>query len=70
MSDTNQFDATTRAELSQFLEQQQAEARLNAQIHKFTGLCWDKCITGSVGSRFSRGEESCLRVNEQQGKSP
>jgi hypothetical protein len=23
-------------------------------------MCWDKCITGSIGGRFSRGEEACL----------
>jgi import inner membrane translocase subunit TIM8 len=38
------MDAHTRIqkELAQFLEQQQAEARLNNQIQKFTSMCWDK----------------------------
>ncbi|KAJ7225782.1 hypothetical protein GGX14DRAFT_349641, partial [Mycena pura] len=50
-------------ELSSFLEKQQAEARLHASIHNFTGICWDKqvaCVTGTPSTRFSRGEESCL----------
>ncbi|KIM33759.1 hypothetical protein M408DRAFT_325363 [Serendipita vermifera MAFF 305830] len=82
----DKFDEATQKELAQFLEHQQAEARLNSQIQKFTSMCWDKCVTGSIGGRFSRGEESCLvscvdrfldtslfvvkRIEEQQGKPP
>ncbi|PVG04595.1 putative TIM8-translocase of the mitochondrial inner membrane [Serendipita vermifera] len=78
------FDEATQKELAQFLDQQQAEARMNNQIHKFTGMCWDKCMTGSIGGRFSRSEESCLvncvdrfldtslflmkKIDEQQGR--
>ncbi|KAF9457096.1 Tim10/DDP family zinc finger-domain-containing protein [Collybia nuda] len=55
-----QFDETTQKELSNFLEKEQAQARLHTSIHKFTGLCWDKCITGTPSTKFSRGEEACL----------
>ncbi|SCV70797.1 BQ2448_3559 [Microbotryum intermedium] len=68
---TEQFDAATQRELQAFLEQEQTKARLQTSIHTFTDMCWDKltgasssssprCITGSIGGRFSRGEESCL----------
>ncbi|KAM0755739.1 hypothetical protein T439DRAFT_320453 [Meredithblackwellia eburnea MCA 4105] len=57
---TEQFDAATQKELQVFLEQEQAKARLQTSIHTFTDMCWDKCITGSISNRFSRGEEGCL----------
>ncbi|GAA6037800.1 hypothetical protein JCM8097_005044 [Rhodosporidiobolus ruineniae] len=55
-----QFDAATRADLQQFLEAEQTKARLQTQIHQFTDTCWDTCVKGQPGARFSRGEESCL----------
>ncbi|KAJ7275311.1 hypothetical protein B0H12DRAFT_980249, partial [Mycena haematopus] len=66
--DNIKFDEATQKELSAFLEKQQAEARLHASIHNFTGICWDKrvvleltrCVTGTPSTRFSRSEESCL----------
>ncbi|KAJ7630674.1 Tim10/DDP family zinc finger-domain-containing protein [Roridomyces roridus] len=56
----DKFDEATQKELGAFLEKQQTEARLHQSIHTFTGMCWDKCITGTPGARFSRSEESCL----------
>lgn len=58
--DQLQFDDSTKKELATFLEREQAHARLSESIRKLTGMCWDKCITGTPGSRFARGEESCL----------
>ncbi|KAF8845264.1 hypothetical protein BDN67DRAFT_986998 [Paxillus ammoniavirescens] len=54
------FDDATKKEISTFLEREQAQARINNQIQSFTSMCWDKCITGTPGSRFARGEEACL----------
>ena len=31
-------------ELEQFLETEQAQARVQNQIHTLTSLCWDKCV--------------------------
>ncbi|KIJ68232.1 hypothetical protein HYDPIDRAFT_56874, partial [Hydnomerulius pinastri MD-312] len=47
-------------ELATFLEREQAHARINNQVQTLTSMCWDKCITSTPGSRFARGEESCL----------
>ncbi|GAA5944387.1 protein transporter TIM8 [Sporobolomyces koalae] len=55
-----QFDEQSRRELSQFLEQEQVKAQLQTQIHTFTERCFDKCVPGAPGARFSRSEESCL----------
>ncbi|KAF9243937.1 Tim10/DDP family zinc finger protein, partial [Melanogaster broomeanus] len=47
-------------EILAFVTKEQAQSRLNNQIHTFADICWDKCITGTPGSRFARGEEACL----------
>ncbi|KDN37813.1 putative TIM8-translocase of the mitochondrial inner membrane [Tilletiaria anomala UBC 951] len=47
-------------ELQSFLDTEQAKARVQNSVHNFTELCWDKCITSSIGARFGRGEEACL----------
>ncbi|BGP15086.1 hypothetical protein JCM10213_002769 [Rhodosporidiobolus nylandii] len=54
------FDEATRRDLQGFLEQEQTKARLQTQIHQFTDTCWDLCVKGQPGARFSRGEEACL----------
>ncbi|KAF9569759.1 hypothetical protein CPC08DRAFT_8321 [Agrocybe pediades] len=56
----DKFDDATQKELSSFLETQQAIARLNSSVQQLTTTCWDKCITGTPSTRFSRSEESCL----------
>ncbi|OVA17426.1 Tim10/DDP family zinc finger [Macleaya cordata] len=48
------------AELQQFLDQEKQKAMLNEMVAKLTNVCWDKCITGTPGSKFSSGESSCL----------
>ncbi|PIL32129.1 transporter [Ganoderma sinense ZZ0214-1] len=53
------LDAASQKELEQFLETEQAQARVQTQIHTLTSLCWDKCV-GSISSGFSGKEQSCL----------
>ncbi|KAI9220890.1 Tim10/DDP family zinc finger-domain-containing protein [Blastocladiella britannica] len=55
-----QLDPASQAELQQFLEQENSKARVQSQVHTFTQLCWDKCIT-NVGNRLSGNEEACLK---------
>ncbi|EIM83362.1 uncharacterized protein STEHIDRAFT_159947 [Stereum hirsutum FP-91666 SS1] len=57
---SGQFDEATQKELQTFLDREQAQARVQQSIHTFTSMCWDKCITGTPSTRFSRSEESCL----------
>jgi import inner membrane translocase subunit TIM8 len=33
---------------------------INEIVSKLTSECWDKCITGIPGSKFSSGETTCL----------
>ncbi|XP_042485296.1 mitochondrial import inner membrane translocase subunit TIM8 [Macadamia integrifolia] len=47
-------------ELERFLDQEKQKAMLNEVVSKLTSVCWDKCITGSPGSKFSSSESTCL----------
>ncbi|KAJ0972797.1 hypothetical protein J5N97_020756 [Dioscorea zingiberensis] len=47
-------------ELQRFLEQEKQKAMISEMVGKLTSVCWDKCITGTPGSKFSSSETSCL----------
>ncbi|XVF08640.1 hypothetical protein REPUB_Repub07fG0020100 [Reevesia pubescens] len=48
------------AELQRFLTQEKEKAMLNEMVGKLTGVCWDKCISGTPGGKFSSSESACL----------
>ncbi|XP_010250594.1 PREDICTED: mitochondrial import inner membrane translocase subunit TIM8 [Nelumbo nucifera] len=52
--------ALNSAELQQFLDQEKQKAMVNEMVAKLTNVCWDKCITGTPGSKFSSSESTCL----------
>ncbi|PKU73950.1 Mitochondrial import inner membrane translocase subunit TIM8 [Dendrobium catenatum] len=39
---------------------------ISEMVGKVTNVCWDKCITGPHGSKFSSGETSYLNNCAQQ----
>lgn len=41
-------------------QEEKQRAMVNEAVAKLTSACWDKCITGTPGSKFSSGESSCL----------
>uniref|UniRef100_M1CKN8 Mitochondrial import inner membrane translocase subunit n=2 Tax=Solanum tuberosum TaxID=4113 RepID=M1CKN8_SOLTU len=43
-----------------FLQQEKERAMINEMVGKLTSACWDKCITGTPGSKFSSSESNCL----------
>ncbi|XP_061349536.1 mitochondrial import inner membrane translocase subunit TIM8-like [Gastrolobium bilobum] len=47
-------------EMQQFYSQEQQLAMVNEMVAKLTSTCWDKCITGTPGSKFSSSESTCL----------
>ncbi|KAI9293342.1 putative TIM8-translocase of the mitochondrial inner membrane [Neoconidiobolus thromboides FSU 785] len=55
-----QLDDKSKKELSQFIENEQAKARVQQSVHTLTDLCWDKCIR-KVGNKLDSTEEGCLR---------
>ncbi|KAJ8648612.1 hypothetical protein MRB53_001635 [Persea americana] len=42
------------------VQQEKQRAMVNQMVAKLTDLCWDKCITGSLGSSISSSETTCL----------
>jgi len=54
------FDDATKKEIQTALVQGQRQAQAHGQLLAFTSMCWDKCITGTPGTRFARGEEACI----------
>ncbi|XP_013112407.1 mitochondrial import inner membrane translocase subunit Tim8 [Stomoxys calcitrans] len=47
------------SELQEFLMIEKQKAQVNAQIHEFNEICWDKCI-GKPGSKLDSATETCL----------
>ncbi|GAB2289363.1 Mitochondrial import inner membrane translocase subunit tim8 [Dionaea muscipula] len=52
--------AFNSAELQNLINQEKQKAMVNEMVAKLTSTCWDKCITGTPGSKFSSSETSCL----------
>ncbi|KAL6870998.1 hypothetical protein ACP4OV_014846 [Aristida adscensionis] len=52
--------ALNNPRLKAAIEEERTKALANELVAKLTDVCWDKCITGSIGSSFSRSEASCL----------
>lgn len=46
-------------ELQQFLLVEKQKAQLNAQIHEFNDICWDKCMD-KPGTKLDSRTETCL----------
>ncbi|RDX73954.1 Mitochondrial import inner membrane translocase subunit TIM8, partial [Mucuna pruriens] len=42
------------------IREEQQRAMVNEMVAKLTSECWDKCITGTPGNKFSSGESNCL----------
>ncbi|KAF7726905.1 Mitochondrial import inner membrane translocase subunit tim8 [Apophysomyces ossiformis] len=54
-----QFSENDQRELAQFLEAENAKARIQQTVHSLTDTCWDKCV-GKVNNKLDRSEEACL----------
>ncbi|XP_037938206.1 mitochondrial import inner membrane translocase subunit Tim8 [Teleopsis dalmanni] len=56
------FDVPTTSdkELQDFLMIEKQKAQVNAQIHEFNEICWEKCV-GKPSSKLDSGTETCLR---------
>ncbi|KAI7871890.1 Tim10/DDP family zinc finger-domain-containing protein [Spinellus fusiger] len=53
------FTPSEQRELAQFLEGENAKARIQQTVHSLTDTCWDKCVF-KVNSSLDRSEEACL----------
>jgi import inner membrane translocase subunit TIM8 len=46
--------------ISESVQQEKQRMMINEIVSKLTSECWDKCITGTPGSKFSSSETTCL----------
>ncbi|PNX56865.1 mitochondrial import inner membrane translocase subunit TIM8-like protein, partial [Trifolium pratense] len=46
--------------------EEQQKAQIHEIVAKMTSECWDKCITGQPGSKFSSSETNCLTYCAQR----
>ncbi|XP_034666494.1 mitochondrial import inner membrane translocase subunit Tim8-like [Drosophila subobscura] len=46
-------------ELQDFLDLEKQKAQVNAQLHEFNEICWEKCI-GRPSSKLDHATEVCL----------
>ncbi|CAL5082266.1 unnamed protein product [Urochloa decumbens] len=53
-------DVDNSPELQRLLEKEKEHVMAKQMVSKLTIVCWDKCITGTPGSKFSAGETACL----------
>ncbi|KAJ1658023.1 Mitochondrial import inner membrane translocase subunit tim8 [Dispira simplex] len=53
------LDPETQKEMAQFLEVEQSRAQLQQAVHRFTDMCWDKCVK-NASTPLDHGEESCF----------
>ncbi|KAI8346906.1 Tim10/DDP family zinc finger-domain-containing protein [Choanephora cucurbitarum] len=54
-----QLSEVDQRELGQFLQAEQAKARVQQTVHSMTDSCWDKCIS-KINNKLDRTEEACL----------
>lgn len=58
MSDFENLTANDK-ELQEFLLIEKQKAQVNAQIHEFNEICWEKCI-GKPSQKLDHATETCL----------
>ncbi|KAL0931613.1 mitochondrial import inner membrane translocase subunit [Colletotrichum truncatum] len=60
-SDLDKLNDQDKAELRQFLANEQQRSQIQTQTHALTEICWKKCVSGSIRNlKLDKGEESCL----------
>ncbi|KAI5457898.1 Tim10/DDP family zinc finger protein [Mariannaea sp. PMI_226] len=60
-ADLDKLNEADKAELRQFLANEQQRSQIQSQTHSLTQVCWAKCITGNIkNSKLDRSEEGCL----------
>ncbi|GAO19684.1 hypothetical protein UVI_02022560 [Ustilaginoidea virens] len=60
--DLEKLNDKDKAELRQFLANEQQRSQIQSQTHNLTKTCWQKCVTGTIkNSKLDGTEENCLR---------
>lgn len=54
------LDDKSKKEMAEWIESEGNKARIRAQIHQFTDLCFSKCVRSASSSSLSSSEQNCL----------
>ncbi|XP_068173771.1 mitochondrial import inner membrane translocase subunit Tim8 B [Antennarius striatus] len=54
------MSASEEAELQRMISVQQQKVQFHEQVHRFTDICWDKCVD-TPGSKLDYRTETCLQ---------
>ncbi|KAJ3015284.1 Mitochondrial import inner membrane translocase subunit tim8 [Thoreauomyces humboldtii] len=57
---TADLDEKSKAELVQFVENEQRRANFQSTVHQYTDTCWDKCIM-KVKPALEKSDEGWLK---------
>ncbi|KAI0105475.1 Tim10/DDP family zinc finger protein [Nemania sp. FL0031] len=59
--DIEKLNETDKAQLRQFLQNENQKARIYSSVHSLTDMCFRKCITGTIkNDKLDKNEEGCL----------
>jgi import inner membrane translocase subunit TIM8 len=60
-TDLSKLNDKDKAELQQFLQNENQRARIQANVHSLADVCFKKCITGTIkNGKLDKTEESCM----------
>ncbi|KAH8837266.1 hypothetical protein MCOR27_006900 [Pyricularia oryzae] len=59
-SDVEKLQPKDKAELLQFVNNEQQRTKVQSQTHNLTEVCWKKCVTSIKGNGLEKSEEQCL----------
>ncbi|RKU45145.1 Mitochondrial import inner membrane translocase subunit tim8 [Coniochaeta pulveracea] len=60
-TDLDKLNDKDKAELRQFITNEQQRTRIQSQTHALTDTCWKKCVPGAVkGGALDKNEQGCL----------
>ncbi|KAI9147927.1 Zn-finger protein [Paramyrothecium foliicola] len=60
-ADLEKLNDQDKADLRQFLANEQQRSQIQSQTHVLANICWKKCITGNIKkSSLDSSEETCI----------
>ncbi|KAI0166291.1 Tim10/DDP family zinc finger protein [Xylariaceae sp. FL1272] len=60
-ADLERLNDKDKTELRQFLNNENQKARVQANVHSLTDMCFKKCVTGTIkDGKLNSSEEGCM----------
>ncbi|ORY63508.1 Tim10/DDP family zinc finger-domain-containing protein [Pseudomassariella vexata] len=59
--DLDKLNDKDKADLRQFLNNENQKARVQSTVHSLTDMCWKKCVTGAIKQgKLDTTEDGCI----------